>query len=209
MQILKRPDNVIFDTENPDYMEFNPTPNALPTALHHLIAKSEWDFLSEHFKPRQGIQHPIFRNFSNSHFYCISVGYSKQFRHGRLFKLPALKLPTFADFSFNVRYSQNSEIEIIKIEADRVAEASIYCYLDSNSAVILSSLKVEPDYRKKGIGTLLQEVREQIGRDVKATHCNLRVKKSSWMHDWYLRRGYIDFDKHGHRGYIWMMKRLD
>ncbi len=209
MQILKRPDNVIFDTENPDYMEFNPTPNALPTALHHLIAKSEWDFLTEFFKPRQGIQHPIFRDFSNSHFYCISVGYSKQFRHGRLLKLPALSLPTFADFSFNVSYSQNSDIEIIKIEADRVAEASIYCYLDGNSAVFLSNLKVEPDYQKKGIGTFLQDIREQIGRDVKATHSNLWVKKRSWMRDWYKRRGYIEYGPHPQKGYIWLRKSLD
>lgn len=73
MKILKRPENVIFDTENPDKMEFNPVPKSLPNPLHHLTTKTDWDFLSEHFKPKEEIKHPIFNDFGNSYFYCIEV----------------------------------------------------------------------------------------------------------------------------------------
>lgn len=73
MKILKRPENVIFDTENPDKMEFNPTPKELPTPLHQILFKTDWDFLSEHFKPKENIPHPVFKDFEKSYFYCLSV----------------------------------------------------------------------------------------------------------------------------------------
>lgn len=75
MKILKRPENVIYDTENPDKMEFNSTriDVDLTTPLHHLTTKTDWDFLSEFFKPQGRIQHPIFNDFGNSFYYCVKV----------------------------------------------------------------------------------------------------------------------------------------
>ncbi len=73
MKILKRPDNIIFDTENPDNMVFNPAPKALPHPLGELIGKSEWDFLEEHFKGKEHSMHPIFNRFGTSYYYCIEV----------------------------------------------------------------------------------------------------------------------------------------
>ena len=73
MKILKRPENMVFDTDNPDKMEFNPTVKAPLTPLHHLTTQTDWDFLLEHFKPVAGKRHPIFNNFGNSYFYGMSV----------------------------------------------------------------------------------------------------------------------------------------
>jgi len=73
MRILKRPENLIFDTEDPDKMEFSSAFETLPTPLHHVTTKTDWDFLSEHFKPKDKMQHPIFYDFGNSYFYCVSV----------------------------------------------------------------------------------------------------------------------------------------
>ncbi|MDO5666043.1 MAG: hypothetical protein Q4G63_12420 [Bacteroidia bacterium] len=73
MKILKRPDNIIFDTENPNVMEFNPTPKGLPIKLSEITLKSDFDFLSEHFKPRENVNHPIFSKFFDSKYFCVKV----------------------------------------------------------------------------------------------------------------------------------------
>jgi len=73
MKILKRPENIVFDTENPDKMKFSTNEKGLPTPLHYITTKSDFDFLSEYFKAKDGIKHPIFNNFGNSYFYCLEV----------------------------------------------------------------------------------------------------------------------------------------
>ncbi len=74
MKILKKPDNIIFDTKNPNFFEFNPVPKSLPIIrLNEVSLKSDYDFLSENFSPRENILHPIFLNFGSSYFYCLEV----------------------------------------------------------------------------------------------------------------------------------------
>jgi len=72
MKILKMPEGVIFDTENPNKIEFNPCPKGTRTPLHYLTEDNTvWEFLSIYFKPEKGTQHPIFKNFINSYFTSI------------------------------------------------------------------------------------------------------------------------------------------
>ncbi len=73
MKILKKPDFIIFDTENPDKMKFNRTPLGLPQPLNAITMKTDYDFLSEHFRPKGDVVHPIFKNFGSSYYYCVSV----------------------------------------------------------------------------------------------------------------------------------------
>ena len=73
MKILKRPENIIFNTETPNLMEFNPIPLSLPVPLNQVTLKTDYDFLSERFLPIENIQHPIFLNFGKSYYYCIEV----------------------------------------------------------------------------------------------------------------------------------------
>ena len=69
MKILKKPENTIFDTENPEKIELNFDPAIKShTPLHHSTDKTDWDLLSEYIKT----QHPIFDNFGESYFYCLS-----------------------------------------------------------------------------------------------------------------------------------------
>lgn len=72
MKIIKRPDHIVFDTENPDNMEFNPIPYRKLTALHQNTLKSDHAFLKEHFTSKNNIVHPIFINFSNSYYYVVN-----------------------------------------------------------------------------------------------------------------------------------------
>lgn len=70
MKILKKPENLIFDTENPEKTEFNLEPISIPIPLHHSTDKTDWDFLSQYFKQNDGIEHPIFNNFGESYFFA-------------------------------------------------------------------------------------------------------------------------------------------
>ncbi len=73
MKILKRPDNLVFDTENKNIIEYIPSRSHLVLKqLEHLhtIALGEnsiHSFLSKQFLNDK--EHPIFKDFGNSYFY--------------------------------------------------------------------------------------------------------------------------------------------
>ena len=69
MKILKRPDNIIFDTENPNIMEFKPTFPNLLIPLSENILTNDYEYLKEFFQPQNNVTHPIFSNFGSSYFY--------------------------------------------------------------------------------------------------------------------------------------------
>lgn len=71
MKILKRPDNIIFDTENPNIMEFKPTDLKRAIPLSETSWKFEYDILKEFFPSQNNITHPIFSNFGSSYYYEI------------------------------------------------------------------------------------------------------------------------------------------
>ena len=84
-----------------------------------------------------------------------------------------------------------------------------YIYKVNNSVIFLDMLSVSPEYRRQGIGTKLQELREQLGRDYGAEFSKLFVNKDSWLCEWYKRRGY-DFNgfRHHRPDHVWMIKNL-
>lgn len=85
----------------------------------------------------------------------------------------------------------------------------IYWYNDDETTVYLDFLSVSECDRHKGLGTCMQELREEIGRILRATESCLWVVKGSWMHEWYQRRGYVDFIDHKtEENAIWMKKKL-
>jgi len=89
------------------------------------------------------------------------------------------------------------------------ATGSIYWYDDDKTTVYMSSLKVAKDIRKRGFGTKLQEMREEIGRTMGAKHSILLAQNESWMYKWYKRRGYSDYKSHEvKKGFVWMRKLL-
>lgn len=113
---------------------------------------------------------------------------------------------------FNSRYGIYlcGAIEVIWImEKTNLASARIWWLSDNTTVVYLDSLRVESASRKKGLGTELQEMRENIGRALGAHIARLSVKKDSWMHGWCERRGYKDyrFDSNCNY-YVWMQKSL-
>lgn len=85
--------------------------------------------------------------------------------------------------------------------------ARMYQYLDQPNVLYLDMLSVSIDFRNKGLGTELQEVREDFGRLQGCELVMLSVKKDSWMKEWYERRGY-QYYSDGEDNLIWMEKSL-
>lgn len=73
MKILKRPENLIFDTKKPDHQEeaANVDFTTLPP-LHQMITGSDWQFLNDHFKAKNDIPHIALGQFSKSFYYVVS-----------------------------------------------------------------------------------------------------------------------------------------
>lgn len=85
----------------------------------------------------------------------------------------------------------------------------VYWYHDNNSSVYLDCLSVNLKSRKRGIGTELQKLRENIGVILGAKYSYLWVKKDSWMFEWYKRRGYKEWSVYkGEKKCVWMRKKL-
>ena len=108
-----------------------------------------------------------------------------------------------------VRNDDHDELYIMEIE--RKAYARMYWFHDDPKSVYSNSLSVENDEREQGLRTKMQILREQIGIELGATHSFLWVKRNSWMHDWYKRRGYEDFTDYvdDDSSIIWMQKELN
>jgi len=99
---------------------------------------------------------------------------------------------------------------ILIMEKEGKAFGRIYWYNDDDTTVYLDWLSVDKDARKGGLGTILQKIREDIGKELGAKFACLWVKKDSWMHDWYERRGYKDYMNYKEdKNYIWMQKTIE
>lgn len=98
---------------------------------------------------------------------------------------------------------------ILIMEENGNAFARLYWYSDDNTTVYLDRLSVDVKVRKKGYGTELQKLREDIGILLGAKFSCLWVRKDTWMYEWYLRRGYEDWILHEQeKDSIWMRKKL-
>lgn len=97
-------------------------------------------------------------------------------------------------------------ISIHIMRKDGKAYARLYMYEEDPTTICLDSLSVYSSVRKQRIGTRLQEIRENIGIKLGASYSCLQVKRKSWMHKWYERRGYIDYVDSDDKNLIWMKK---
>lgn len=98
---------------------------------------------------------------------------------------------------------------ILIMEKHGKAFGRLYWFDDDKTTVYLDWLSVDEDSRRKGLGTALQEMREEIGKNMGATSSCLWVRRDTWMHDWYLRRGYKDGQEYtGEENATWMNKTL-
>ena len=86
---------------------------------------------------------------------------------------------------------------------------ALYIYNDDTKTMYLSNFRVEPKARKHGLGNAILVTIENESKKYGADNIALKVLKSSWVHDWYERKGYVDFaDDKEDNSFIWMKKRI-
>lgn len=106
--------------------------------------------------------------------------------------------------------SESWGCSVLIMEKTGKAFGRIYWFNDDANTIYLDWLSVDESVRKQGIGRELQEIREEIGRILNAKTSCLWVKKDTWMHEWYQRRGYVDWKNYDNEeNAIWMQKSLN
>ena len=124
--------------------------------------------------------------------------------------IPRILNISFSGFKFIPHYVEDEQVESIFImESQGRAICRIYWYKDDDSTVYLNDLHVDRSFRRKGIGTKLQDLREEIGYLMGAKTSCLSVDSRSWMYEWYIRKGYQYYaDREDRKGFVWMQKLL-
>lgn len=98
---------------------------------------------------------------------------------------------------------------LLIMELSGCAFARLYWFHDDSTVAYLDWLSVRKDMRNRGIATQLQEMREEMARKLGVETVMLWVKKNTWMHKWYQRRGYKDWKDHRtEENAIWMKKSI-
>lgn len=104
---------------------------------------------------------------------------------------------------------------MLKLESTRtVFEYSNYhariwleIYEDDPNTCIFTHLLVDEKYRQQGHGTQALFDAEKIAKNFGCNEVWLKVENGSWMHDWYLRKGY-EFDNFDDGDHVWLYKEL-
>lgn len=104
---------------------------------------------------------------------------------------------------------------MLKLESTRTvleyssdyARIWIEIYEDDPNTCVFTHLFVIENYRQQGFGTQALIDAEKIAKNHCCTTIYLKVESNSWMHDWYLRRGY-EFHNFDVDNYIWLYKDL-
>jgi len=98
----------------------------------------------------------------------------------------------------NVWEEFEARLFILSVDDEIVATARVYWYFDNMKKAVLQSIFVAEQYRKKGIGLHLQEIREKFIKEELNLDCSwLFADRGSWMQKWYERRGYVIDDYKG------------
>lgn len=91
-------------------------------------------------------------------------------------------------------------------------DGNAFCRLsfefNSPDIVIIDSLSVDKDMRKRGIGNHILAMLENAGNRLGATKCRLAVVVGSFVHNWYKRCGYVDIATDEESIYVWMQKNI-
>lgn len=101
------------------------------------------------------------------------------------------------------------QLDSIRIQREYCTNHSriwLEIYEDDPNTCILTHLLVDEDHRQKGYGTKALEQAEMIAKDLGCNVIQLMVETDSWMHDWYLKKGYkfLKYDT----AYTWLCKKL-
>ncbi|MGE5317670.1 MAG: GNAT family N-acetyltransferase [Chloroflexota bacterium] len=103
--------------------------------------------------------------------------------------------------------------EILTVSHGEQGEISIYWYykngIVNTDRAYIANLEVKERYRNKGIGKLLVKACEDIAIKRGATKMLLKVKKHSWVREWYRKLYYEHYINDQFTDYEWMCKDFE
>lgn len=86
---------------------------------------------------------------------------------------------------------------------------ALYMYDDDPKTAYLSNVFVDEKMRGNGIGNTILDKADEMARKIGAETLCLKVKRDSFVHQWYRRKGYVDFQPdNDDKDHIWMKKKL-
>ena len=86
---------------------------------------------------------------------------------------------------------------------------AIYRYDDDKDTVYLSNVFVDNAHRKQGFGNNILNTADEIAKKLNAKIICLKVKRDSFVHEWYGRHGYSDLTiDEDVPQFIWMTKNI-
>ena len=91
---------------------------------------------------------------------------------------------------------------------DGAAAFAIHYYHDDTNLAILTSLKIKPKHRGKGLGTLTLKKAEQLCLTKGFSRIALQVQRNTWMHGWYKRHGYNEYEASDDCFNVWLVKEI-
>lgn len=75
--------------------------------------------------------------------------------------------------------------------------------------IYLSNVFVDEERRKEGIGNSILNAADKIAKKMNADSICLKVKRESFVHEWYKRHGYSDLcTDEEDKEFTWMVKRF-
>lgn len=110
----------------------------------------------------------------------------------------------------NIYFDENGEIcEYVITESSGRCGCSLYYYTSEPDKIYIANVKVEPEYRRKGLATkMLDAVFTYIKVMQQFSMIYLWVEDSSWMEQWYYKLGF-KFLYRADSKYIWLYFPLD
>ena len=104
---------------------------------------------------------------------------------------------------------EHKETKTVRKFSSEYATVWMETYVDMPGACVLTHLFVKESYRKKGYGNqALNDIETIAKNNYNCLMCYLKVEVGSWIHNWYLRRGYEYWQDDEDPEYVWLFKNL-
>lgn len=94
-------------------------------------------------------------------------------------------------------------------EPQGIFRFAIYRYNDDKETIYLSNVFVDEEHREQGLGNSILNAADNIAKKLNAKTICLKVKRNSFVHEWYGRHGYSDLSVDEEEPqFIWMIKNI-